>query len=635
MGFDYGKMGLKVGIEIHQQLKTTHKLFCLCKPELSVKEPETLFFRRLRPTQSELGQIDPAALFEFQRGRGIIYEADHETSCLVEMDEEPPHSLNEEAVDICLAAATMMKAKPVDEIHVMRKTVIDGSNTTGFQRTAIIALNGEIDVDGKKVPIQIICLEEDAARKTGEEGELIHYRIDRLGIPLIEVATAPVINSPEEAGKVALTIGRILRATGKVKRGLGTIRQDINVSISDGNLIEIKGCQELELLPKVVEYEVQRQLTLIKIRESLRKRGAKKEEIKEDFIDVSLIFKETKSRVIKNALDRGGRVFAVKLPKFAGLLGMEIAPSVRLGTEMADRAIFWGRVGGIFHTDELPGYGITMEETSQLKRLLKCDEGDSAVFVADKPEKAVDALKAVVERAIEAFDGVPSETRGPRPDGTTRYERPRPGAARMYPETDVPPVPVTEDRLRKLREISLELPEQKIERLMKQYGLNRKLADQVINSDYADLFEEIAQETKVTPSVIASILTETMKGLRREGLAVDKLADEQIKGAFKLIDEGTTAKESLPEILTWLTQHEGASLEQAVESLGLRAISTIELGTIVDKVIKKNIDLVRKHGTDSHGHLMGMVMAEVRGKADAKTVSQIIKQKLEKITREK
>ncbi|HYB93207.1 MAG TPA: Glu-tRNA(Gln) amidotransferase subunit GatE, partial [archaeon] len=572
--YDYSKIGLKVGIEIHQQLKTAHKLFCLCKPELSMKDPEILFFRRLRPTQSELGQTDPAALFEFQRGRGVVYEADHETSCLVEFDESPPQDLNKEAVDVCLAVSIMMRAKPVDEIHVMRKTVIDGSNTTGFQRTAVIALNGEIDEDGKKVPIQTICLEEDAARKTGEEGEIIHYRIDRLGIPLIEVATAPVIKLPEEAAKVALTIGRILRATGKVKRGLGTIRQDINVSISDGNLIEIKGCQELELLPKIVEYEVQRQLSLIKIRESLRKRGVKKEEIKEDFTDVSLIFKESKSRVIKNALDRGGLVLAVKLPKFAGLLGTDVAPGVRFGTEMSERAVFWGRVGGIFHTDELPSYGITVEEVSRLKTLLKCDESDSAVFVADKPENATDALKAVVERAREALDGVPSETRGPKLDGTTRYERPKPGAARMYPETDIPPVPVTEDWIKKIKETSLELPEQKIERLMKQYNLNRKLTEQVMNSEYTDLFEEIAQKTKVAPSVIASILTETIKGLGRDGVAVNKLTDEQIKAAFMLIDEGATAKESLPEILTWLTQHAGEDLKNAVESLGLKAIST-------------------------------------------------------------
>lgn len=276
MEIDYNRVGLKVGLEIHQQLDTKAKLFCQCKTELFKGEPEITFIRRLRPTQSELGQIDPAAYFEFQKGVKILYEANRETSCLVEMDEEPPHLLNTEAVEIALTVALMLKAKPVDEIHVMRKTVIDGSNTTGFQRTCVIALKGEITTGEKTIPIEHISLEEDAARKMGEEEDnTIRYRIDRLGIPLIEIATAPAINTPKEAGEVALAIGRILRATGKVKRGLGTIRQDLNISIAEGALTEIKGVQELELLPLVVEYEVQRQLNLIEISKELQKKRRK------------------------------------------------------------------------------------------------------------------------------------------------------------------------------------------------------------------------------------------------------------------------------------------------------------------------------------------------------------------------
>lgn len=548
------------------------------------------------------------------------------------LHEEPPHNLNDEAIDTCLTAALTMKAKPVDEIHVMRKIVIDGSNTTGFQRTAVIALSGEIEVDGEKVALQTICLEEDAARKTGEKNLIINYRLDRLGIPLIEVATAPVIHSPSEAGKVALAIGRILRATGKVKRGLGTIRQDLNVSIPDGALIEIKGIQELEILPIVIEYEVQRQLNLLKIRDELRKRGVRKTDIKEDFIDATLIFKETKCRVIRNAFERGGKVFAVKLSKFAGLLSTELEPGVRLGTEISDRACFWGRVGGIFHTDEMPSYGVTLEEVEELKRLLKCDALDAVIFVADKSENTSDALKAVVERAREAVERVPSETRGPKPDGTTRYERPRPGAARMYPETDVPPVPVTKERLERIKATLPEMPEQKLNRLMKQYELNRKLAEQVINSEYTNLFEEIAKTTKVSASVIATILTEIMKSLKREGIEVSKLSDEQIKSVFRLVDLEVTAKESVPDILAWLTKHEEATSEQAIEALGLKAISTSELETIIDRVLKENTALIRERGMNAQASLMGIVMKEVRGKADAKLVNDLIKKKLEKST---
>ena len=407
MNIEYSRIGLKAGLEIHQQLDTASKLFCSCKPQLFKGEPSITFLRRLRPTQSELGQIDSAALFEFQKGVKILYEATNETACLVEMDEEPPHDLNQEAVKTALVVALMMKAKPVDEIHVMRKTVIDGSNTTGFQRTCVVALDGEINIKEKKVPIQHVSLEEDAARKMKEEDQIVRYRIDRLGIPLIEVATSPVIHSPQEAKEVALAIGSLLRATRKVKRGLGTIRQDLNISIRDGALIEIKGVQKLDLVALIVENEVQRQLDLIKIRDELKEREVKAKDIKEEFVDVTTIFKQTKCKVIQKALKQNKRVLAVKLPKFAGFLKRELAPGMRLGAEMAEIAHFWGRVGGIFHTDELPAYGITANEINKLAKNVRKAPLDAVVFVADTLENSNDALKAVVQRAalrVHRFD---------------------------------------------------------------------------------------------------------------------------------------------------------------------------------------------------------------------------------------
>lgn len=629
MSIDYPKIGLKVGLEVHQQLDTTEKLFCPCKPELFKEEPEITFLRRLRPTQSELGQVDPAAFFEFQKGVKILYEANCETSCLVEMDEEPPHNLNREAVEIALTVALLANAKPANEIHVMRKTVIDGSNTTGFQRTCIIALDGSIDVNGKKVPIQLVALEEDAARKTGEEegGRIIRYRIDRLGIPLIEVTTAPVLYSPQEAEKTALTIGRILRATGKVKRGLGTIRQDLNISIPNGALIEIKGVQELELVSKVIEYEVQRQLNLLKIRDELKKRGLNESEVKDKFLDVTTVFERTKCKVIKKALDENKKVLAVKLPEFANLLKTELTTGIRLGTEMADRAHFWGRVGGIFHTDELPAYGITIEEVTQVRELMKADEQDAVVLVADNMENATDALRAVTERAKEALKGVSEETRGANPDGTTRYMRPRPGAARMYPETDVPPIQVTEDHLKLLRSRLPELPEQKMTRLMKEYGLNQKLAKQVLDSEYSQLFETVVKQTRVSPTVIAAALTETFKGLRREGIEIEGVSDEQILELFRLIDAGKAAKEAIPEIVSWLAKHEDASVKEALENLGLGMLSEAELNSIIDDLLRENKNL-RDKGKEAFGALMGLTMKKVRGRANAEMVAQVLKKKL-------
>jgi glutamyl-tRNA(Gln) amidotransferase subunit E len=630
MEIDYAKAGLKVGLEIHQQLNTKAKLFCNCKPELFKEEPEITFLRRLRPTQSELGQVDPAAFFEFQKGIKIRYEANRATSCLVEMDEEPPHPLNMDAVEVVLTAALMMNMQPIDEVHVMRKTVIDGSNTTGFQRTCIIASDGWIMVGEKIIPMQAASLEEDAARKIGTEddGKTILYRIDRLGIPLIEVATAPVIYSPMEAQEVAFAIGRILRDTGKVMRGIGTIRQDLNVSLTNGALIEIKGVQELELISKVIEYEVQRQLGLIHVKEELRKKGIKAEELKEEFIDVSDVFRETKCKVIRKAVDKDRKVLAVKLPKFSGVLKRELMPNFRVGTELSDRAKFWGRVGGIFHTDELPAYGVTTEEIKALREAVGASEEDAVVFVADTAENVQDALKAVVERAQEAINGVPAETRTAKEDGTTRYMRPRPGAARMYPETDIPPSLITSAFVDKIRSSLPEPAEKKRARLRKEYSLNEKLAKQIADSEYGGLFEVIVKESGVSATTVAVFLTETLKALKRDSVPIEKVTDQQIREIFNGVGSGEITKEALADVFIWISKNAGKSLCDAVKNLNLQMFSKAELEALIDRSIAANRQSVDKLGKNAFGLLMGIVMKEVRGKAEPELVSKLLRERL-------
>jgi glutamyl-tRNA(Gln) amidotransferase subunit E len=595
------------------------------------EDPEITFLRRLRPTQSELGQVDPAAYFEFQKGVKILYEANCKSSCLVEMDEEPPHPINLDAVKVVLTASLMMNMQPVDEVHVMRKTVIDGSNTTGFQRTTIIALDGWIKVGDKVIPMQAASLEEDAARKTGtqDEGKTIRYRIDRLGIPLIEVATAPVIYSPQEAQEVAYAIGRILRDTGKVMRGLGTIRQDLNVSLPNGALIEIKGVQELELISTVVEYEVQRQLGLIAIKEHLTKRGIKPESLKPDFVDVTGIFKDTKSKVIHKALDKNQKVLAVKLMGFAGLTGRELMPNFRFGTELSDRAKFWGRVGGIFHTDEvLANYGITPEEVTALRKAVDAKEGDAVVFVADTAENTQDALRAVVERAQEACTGIPQETRTAKDDGTTRYMRPRPGAARMYPETDIPPQPITAQLIEKIKANLPEPADKKQARLAKQYGLNEKLAKQLIDSEYISVFEETAKTSGVQASTVAAFLTETVKALQREGIHTEHVSDEQISATFRAVGSGELAKEAIADVFSWLSKNEDKTVQDATTALGLKMFTEADLAPIIDRIIAANKVQIEKLGKNAFGMLMGAAMKEVRGKANPELVSKLLKERL-------
>src|SRR2546428_104204 len=328
---DYRALGLKVGLEIHQQL-ATHKLFCEDVSALVDTADGQRFRRRLRPTQSELGEVDAAALEEAKRRLTFVYEATP-NSCLVEADEEPPHPPNPAALDIALEIALLLNARPVSEVDFMRKIVIDGSNTSGFQRSALVALDGWLETNGKRIGVPTILLEEDAARKLGEAGDEVVYRLDRLGIPLVELATTPNIETPDEARDVALMFGSLLRATRKVKRGIGTIREDLNVSIEGGARIEIKGVQELRMIATFVEREVERQVMLLAAAAELKKRNIRS--VPTDVRDVTAVFHKTESKVVRTALKKGGVVLGWALPGFAGLLKGKLGPELAAHARIA------------------------------------------------------------------------------------------------------------------------------------------------------------------------------------------------------------------------------------------------------------------------------------------------------------
>lgn len=623
LNIDYRSIGLKVGLEIHQQLDTKRKLFCHCPTVIQARSPDYIFQRVLKPTQSELGEIDKAAAFEAEKSKIFTYYSFYDSNCMVEHDEEPPHPINEEAVDIALIISLMLNATYVDEIHVMRKIVIDGSNTCGFQRTAIIALGGYIYDDGERIPIQTIVLEEDAARKIEETPREIRYSLDRLGIPLIEIATAPVISTPQQAQRVALKIGQILRMTGKVKRGIGTIRQDLNVSIVNGAKTEIKGVQELEIISKCVEYEVQRQLALLKIRDELLRRGV---ETKLAFnpIDVTKIFINTKCKVIRDAISSNGKVYAIKLPGFKGILGIEIQPKRRFGKELSDRAKALAGVSGIFHTDEMPAYGITEDDIRKLLEITLASQDDAVVFVAAQEHQALKALKAVYERCIEALKGVPEETRAANSDGTTYYTRPRPGAARMYPETDIPPLVITEDRIKRLKTLLPEMPEEKFKRFTKVLRLSDKLAQEIINSYYLPVFEKIVSRYNVNPTIVASTLTSTLTSLRREGVNIDLISDECFEEIFKLLQDGIIVKESIPDILRYLPGNTDKTVMDIVKEKNLLAMPREKVEEVLKEIVSRNINVVTEHRDKAINLLMGQAMKALRGKADGGIIKDLL-----------
>ncbi len=614
---DYQALGLKVGLEIHQQL-LTHKLFCACASRLSEEDGGIRFQRRLRPTQSELGEVDAAAIEEARRHLTFVYEATS-NSCLVEADEEPPHHPNEEALDIALEISLLFGATPVREVDFMRKLVIDGSNTAGFQRSALVALDGAIQVNGKRIGVPTILLEEDAARKVGEKTDEVLYRLDRLGIPLAEISTTPDIASPAEAREVALAIGSLLRATRRVMRGIGTIREDLNVSIRGGARIEVKGVQDLRLIETYVQKEIERQAMLIDVAKELQRRGGGA--VPKDGIDVTSLFAASGSKVVQAALKKGGTVYGWPLPKFAGLL------KGKLGPELASHARVAG-VGGIFHSDELPAYGVAQPEVDAVRKTLRLGDQDAFVLVADDRAKCLHALEEMLPRAEYAVKGVPEETRDPRPDGTTVYSRPLPGKARMYPETDVPPLRVHEDRLRKIRERLPERPEAAVARIAKDYGIHEQQARQLVQEGWDDTFEMIATEFGEA-TLVATVLLYHYSELRREGLDAEAIPDDHLRELFSLLKAGRFAKEAIPDLLREMAKT-GARASDALAKVGVQGLGRAEVERIVDEVLDVSADLIRSRGAASEKGIMGRAMEKLRGRADGKLVSDVVHERLQK-----
>ncbi|SFS57247.1 Glu-tRNA(Gln) amidotransferase subunit GatE [Halostagnicola kamekurae] len=617
--YDYEALGLVAGLEIHQQLDTATKLFCECPT--AIREPEDAtrqFTRYLHPTRSELGELDDAAVEESMVEREFTYLA-YDSTCLVEADDEPPHRLDEEALETTLEVAQLMDMNPVDQAHVMRKIVVDGSNTSGFQRSTLIATGGEIETSDGAVGIEDLLLEEESAQRVEETDDGVTYSLDRLGIPLVEIGTSPDIRSPEQALEAAERIGMLLRSTGKVKRGLGTIRQDVNVSIEDGARVEIKGVQSLDDIDDIVRNEVRRQAKLVEIVAELDNRDASVG----DPQTVTEVFEGTDSGVIGGALSSGGSVTAVPLYGFDGLVGREIAPDRRLGTEFSDHAKRHG-AGGIFHTDELPAYGVTEAEVESLRDAVGAGENDAVAIVAAETTVAESAIDAVADRARTALEGVPEETRGANDDGTTRYLRPLPGAARMYPETDVPPVEPDPSDVPEP-----ELLTEKVQRYQEEYDLGEGLAEQVAYGTYMPFFEAVVDDG-IDPTLAATTLESTLTELRRDDVPVDQLTEDHLEGVLEMAESGELPNEGIPDLLSVLAKEPDQSPAAAAEDAGLGSAGEDEVRETIVEVVERNEGQVEEEGMQAFSGLMGECMGALRGKADGDLVSELLREEIQK-----
>ena len=681
-----------VGLEIHQQLATGKKLFCGCPSTVEPDSYPVVFRRRLRPSAGETGLHDAAALFEGAKARTVTYYANPNSSCLVEQDEEPPHELDSDAKSTTLIIASALRAGICTELHTMRKTVIDGSNTTGFQRTMLVSQGGSFEAplsgDGKTMPIgiQSVCLEEDAARildpkAGGDSGK--GYGLERLGIPLVEIATEPFeVTDPGVARDVALSLGRILRSTKRVVRGLGSIRQDVNVSIaapasssspassspplSSPNLssppppprqgrvvVEVKGVQQLDQLADVISYEAHRQHGMLAISEKLRDCKWSHDPVR-DRADATVLLGGSPSKIVQRAIKSGHAITAVAFRGSKGVFGYSPHPDVRLGREVADLVKLFG-IGGVFHSDELPAYGITDKDVAGVAEALSLDMARDAFLMFAAPEHAAGVITdQIVSRVGRiASEGIPADTRLATPDGKTSFMRPRPGAARMYPETDVPTVTVTKDELARAAERVPKRWDESISDMQSAYGINAQLAEQLWDSPYADLFERIisahgashngggatagggnGRNESVSPAFVASTLCSTITSIgRQKGTSADLLTHGMILDTFGLLGSGKIAKESVEMIFQKIMSGQAGTVADAAGPM-TQGMKQDELAGIIRGIIRDNTEIILNQRERAAGPLMGIVMKRLRGRASGKAINALVVDGISEVLRE-
>ncbi|MEM4296574.1 MAG: Glu-tRNA(Gln) amidotransferase subunit GatE [Candidatus Anstonellales archaeon] len=570
---------VKIGIEIHQRLDVG-KLFCQCKSKQESNLDLNFIVRELRPITSETGEIDIAALMQADKGNVFSYFGNN-AACLVEYDEEPPHLVNEMALLCAINVAMQMNMKLPDAIIFMRKIIIDGSNTTGFQRTALIGIDGEINMQTYSIGIQTLSLEEESAGIISNNV----YRLDRLGIPLLEISTRPDIKDGKQAREVAETIGLMLRTIPYTARGIGTIRQDLNVSIENGARVELKGAQELYMIDKWINHEIKRQSDLLKVIEELKRRGIDNEKVKKqalvDITDLFLSHEKELAGFIRNALANNEKVFAIKLMKHKGILAMQ-AGNRRYGSELADYAKAAG-IGGIIHNDEmLDKYGINEALKREIKKALNMSEDDIFVIMVGKEEKINRASIFLKNRASMLF--IPEETRKVQEDGSSIFMRPLPGKARMYPETDVPYIFLNDELKSKAKSIAQPFHE-KIKKLEKM--LNKEMAYKILKGRHLYLFEDLSKS--IDPLIVAITLEDTITKIRREHGIEPK--EHSIRRALELYKNGKITKKAIETAIIMLEK--GKDEDEIMKSIG--KISGKDLKALFDK-IKDKKQIIKSYG---------------------------------------
>ena len=633
---DYEAVGFISGLEVHQQLATAHKLFCRCPAGLYTEDHDGEVLRHMRPTLSELGEYDGTALMEFKTRKEIIYLLNHLNVCTYEMDDTPPFLVNQEAIDVAIELCLMMNMDIIDEIHVARKQYLDGSIPTGFQRTAIIGVNGWLPFKGRKLTVTHVSVEEDSCREVSDKGHRIVWRTDRLGMPLTETVTGPELRTPQEVRDAILLCGMTARSTGRVRTGMGASRQDVNVSVRGGNRVEIKGVPKAGYAVRLVHNEGIRQYNLLKLRDELHRRGfTTPSSIRVETCDVSNAWSGVDVGFIRRALQAGGKVWAVKAPGLADLAQYPTQPDTTFLDELS------GRIRVIACLDEppivfsgalFPQFQGRTQVLDRVRKRAKIGAQDD-VFIVFGPEADVrTAADEIRLRFADATQGVPKETRQALVGGYTTFERILPGPDRMYPDTDSPPTRVTDERVGAIRAGLKPSPWARIER----YGAWRvpeETSHFLIRKGGAAIVDTVVEKTGVDGLTAAVFIGQRARALKRAGIPVERLGAGEWVQVFDLLATGRIAREAVPAIASRMAE-DGLSADAAAAAEGM-ALAGRE--TWLPDLRGLTLDSYVDGKTDSRDRrvrfLVGRAVGLLKGRVPAKDVAAYVKDRLEEIVR--
>jgi glutamyl-tRNA(Gln) amidotransferase subunit E len=585
---DYEAIGLKVGLEVHQQLLTEKKMFCHCPAGLYTRSHDGAVLRHMRPTLSELGEYDGTALMEFKTRKNIVYLLHTSNVCTYEMDDTPPFLVNQQAVDIAIEQCLMLGCDIVDEVHIARKQYLDGSIPTGFQRTAIVGVAGRLPFRGRELSVTQVSVEEDSCREVSDQGHLIVWRTDRLGMPLIETVTGPDLRTPDEVEEAILLVGRVCRSTGHVRVGLGASRQDVNVSVRGGRRVEIKGVPKAGWAPALVHGEAVRQVNLLALRNELHQRGftsADSIQVHDQVItglvaegSIGVLKHESWEQFVvqdnrRPGFELGNGPFTVRAVRLAGLAGTLAWPT-QPGRVFADE--LRGRVRVIAGLDQQPilldseswpsGDGAA-EVLEAIRDELGCTSDDGLVVVWGADDDTSMAVDEIRLRYVDAIDGIPNETRQPFADGSTDFERILPGPDRMYPDTDSPPQAITRKRVEVLAASLPEAPWSREERYTAA-GVPVHLIHYLIRRSGARLVDLLVSEVGADLRRACFFVGERLKGLRRQGFEVDAVPDQRWCELFAVAGNNPVLWEAWRDLVEWVVEHPEDELEPALASAG-------------------------------------------------------------------